>query len=346
MRQRLFQLGCLVCMFALQVAASEATDVSSLPEAVENQPAQVADSKEPHPEAYLIAIGQALRNLDFKGVFTYEQAGQTTAQQWVHLVRDGVEHERLLGLDGAHREVLRERPAGCLMRGAQGIQSHLSSVLAGEGVTSLQDYYALSMGKQEVVAGRAAQVVQIMARDAFRYSYRLLVDRDTQLLLGADMLDVEGGVIERFRFLSIFVGPVSEADLDPVTAAPVKLDMAQCEFLQNRKSALPVEPGAVWQVDLPPGYALCHQERREQDKVREDVQMYSDGITHFTLFIRHEGVPEQDGQLQRGNTLLRSQVIELQGRFYTVTVVGEIPGALARFVLGGIRQQSVIERGE
>lgn len=55
---------------------------------------------------------------------------------------------------------------------------------------------------------------------------------------------------------------------------------------------------------------------------------------------------EQDGQLQRGNTLLRSQVIELQGRFYTVTVAGEIPGALARFVLGGIRQQSVIERGE
>lgn len=97
--------------------------------------------------------GSALRNLDFKGIFTYEQAGQTTTRQWVHLVRNGVEHERLLGLDGAHREVLRERPAGCLMRGAQGIQSHLSSVLAGEGVTSLQDYYALSMGEQEVVAG-------------------------------------------------------------------------------------------------------------------------------------------------------------------------------------------------
>lgn len=66
MHQRLPQLGCLVCMFALQVAASEATDVSSLPEALENQPAQVADSKEPHPGAYLIAMGFSLAESGFQ----------------------------------------------------------------------------------------------------------------------------------------------------------------------------------------------------------------------------------------------------------------------------------------
>lgn len=281
------------------------------------------------PEDYLRDIGSALRNLDYKGVFLYEQGGRKTSQQWVHIVRDGVEHERLLGLDGGRREVLRDRPLGCLSVEGQGIRALLSSALSDTQVNGLRDEYHLALGAPEMVAGREAIPLVIEPQDEFRRGYRLLVDKESRLLLGADTLDHAGNLLDRFRFLTILIGPVPDSDILPVTASYSRMDEARC--VSSAQVSAPAALG--WTVELPTGFALCHQEQRTQAGVPEDVLTYSDGLSHFTVFIRQGDAGLDGGQLQQGNTLLRSQSLQVGDKTYHVTVVGDVPETLMQRVL-------------
>lgn len=288
------------------------------------------------PEDYLRDIGSALRHRDFKGVFLYEQGGKKTSQQWVHIVREGVEHERLLGLDGGRREVLRDRPLGCLSVEGQGIRSLLTSALSGAQASSLHSEYRLSLGNPETVAGRSVVPVNIEPQDEFRRGYRLFADKESRLLLGADTMDHAGNLLERFRFVTVLVGPVPDSDILPVTASPSRMDETRCATT----AVVPVTAVPSWVMDLPSGYALCHQEQRKQSDAAEDVMTYSDGLSHFTVFVRQGGAGVDGGQLQQGNTLLRSQPLQVGELLYHVTVVGDIPDALAQRVLATIKPKT------
>lgn len=295
------------------------------------------------PEAHLVAIGPALRNLDYKGVFVYEQGGQRTSQQWVHAVRNGIEYERLLGLDGAHREILRKRPLGCMQRSEKAIHAQLLTSLTGD-ITALGAYYDVALTGNDTVAGRQAYVILVKPKDEYRFGYRFFADVETHLLLGADMLDVKGDVLEKFRFVQLRIGNVAESDLTAITASPIQMDDSQCETQGKSVEAL---AASHWVLDLPAGFTLCSQERRKQENEDEDILMYSDGLSHFTVFIRHQAQPTQDelmqqgGSMRRGNTLLRSESLEFNGQMYAVTIVGEIPEVTSRKVISQIKPVSV-----
>lgn len=297
---------------------------------------------EMRPEDHLVAIGPALRNLDYKGVFVYEQGGQRTNQQWVHAVRNGIEYERLLGLDGAHREVLRQRPLGCMQHSEKAIHAQLLTALTGN-INAFGAYYDVALTGNDTVAGRQAYVILVKPKDEYRFGYRFFADVETHLLLGADMLDVQGNVLEKFRFIQLRIGNVAESDLAALTSSPIQMDASQCEA-QGKPAVTLSNPH--WVLDSPAGFTLCNQERRKQGNEEEDVLMYSDGLSHFTVFIRPQSKPSQDelmqqgGSMQRGNTLLRSESLEFNDQMYAVTIVGEIPEVTSRKVISQIKPVS------
>jgi sigma-E factor negative regulatory protein RseB len=285
------------------------------------------------PQDHLMAMSSALRQLDYKGVYAYEQGAQRSSQQWVHAVRDGVEIERLLGLDGAHREIIRQRPLGCMQSSEKAIHDHLIASLTGD-IGALNMNYDINMAAPETIAGHSSVVVLIKPKDAFRFGYRMFADVETHLLLGADRLDTNGDILEKFRFLTVQIGAVKDSDLRAVTASPSQLDASRCDVPSKLPEA--ISP-ARWTLDVPAGYTLCSQEKHNQDNEQEEALMFSDGLSHFTVFIRQQAQAEQDGKMQQGNTLLRSTTVDVGGQLYAFTVVGEIPEATAKQVMNNVK---------
>jgi sigma-E factor negative regulatory protein RseB len=285
------------------------------------------------PQDHLMAMSSALRQLDYKGVYAYEQGARRSSQQWVHAVRDGVEIERLLGLDGAHREIIRQRPLGCMQSSEKAIHDHLIASLSGD-IGALDMNYDIDMAAPETIAGHSSVVVLIKPKDAFRFGYRMFADAETHLLLGADRLDTNGDILEKFRFLTVQIGAVKDSDLRAVTASPSRLDASRCDVPSKLPEA--ISP-ARWTLDVPAGYTLCSQEKHNQDNEQEEALMFSDGLSHFTVFIRQQVQAEQDGQMQRGNTLLRSSTVDIDGQLYALTVVGEIPEPTAKQVMNNVK---------
>ncbi|HQQ63915.1 MAG TPA: MucB/RseB C-terminal domain-containing protein [Pseudomonadales bacterium] len=294
------------------------------------------------PQDRLVGIGTALRQRDYKGVFSYEQQGRVSTLQWVHAVRDGIEHERLLGLDGVHREVLRERPLGCMRREERAIHTRLMDALTGD-ISSISSLYELTFDKPERVAGRESDVIMVKPRDGFRWGYRLFVDHDTGILLGADMLGATEKPVQQFRFLSIQIGAVTDADMQAITQDPVRMDMSHCqqEVAEGQADEKNISP---WIFDVPPGYTLCsHESQREgSSRLQEDVQTFSDGLSHFTVFIHEDSSAakaENPAHMQLGNTVLTNRIVEVEGGKYSVTIVGEVPDEIAKMVMTSLRRK-------
>lgn len=72
------------------------------------------------PRDYLSQMSHSFRELDYRGEFTYEYGSSMDTLHIVHVVRDGVEKERLLHLNGDSHEVVRDdHPVGCIHPGNQ-----------------------------------------------------------------------------------------------------------------------------------------------------------------------------------------------------------------------------------
>ena len=82
---------------------------------------------------------------------------------------------------------------------------------------------------------------------------------------------------------------------------------------------------------LPPGYTMAGHEL-SPDNTRETL-IYTDGLSVFSLFIDSEmpaNLPQM--QAQRGATVAYLSRIAVDGRHFTICVVGEIPVETAKLV--------------
>ena len=66
----------------------------------------VADSGD--ADRWLGRMNDAFAQLDYDGVFSYWSGGNMSSLRVVHVTKEGVEHERLVHLNGAPREIVRE----------------------------------------------------------------------------------------------------------------------------------------------------------------------------------------------------------------------------------------------
>ena len=286
-----------------------------------------------HSEAHqwLDRMSHALRETSYDGVFVYEQGAAMHSLRIVHAVKDGVEQERLVSLDGKPHEVIRKgHDISCIHPGDEKMRldhavpaGPFAQRFLGEEVGALKAYQP-EMGKPVRVAGRAAVTVMLKSLDEWRYSHRLALDSETGLLLRSEIIDAGGRALERFQFTSLTIGEVDAEALQPSFAG-----QAVPHHMHDAGDAPIATQGWVLEW-VPAEFSMAMSDVNRSLGNQAGVQMYTDGLAVFSVFVEPAKGDAPEMVMQHGATVVYSKVITLNAQPHSVTVVGEVPVLAAR----------------
>ncbi len=300
----LLQVSCLALAFAaLQVEADDA-------------------------RAWLDRMNRAVEDLNYEGTFVHVLGGNAETMYIVHRNHDGMIGERLVSLDGAGREIIREQG------NVQVIMPDRKMVLidqhkdAGSLVKALPTYsdklephYSFTLYHKARVANRSVQVVGIKPKDRYRYGYMLWLDRDTAMPLKWQTLDENGHTIEQILFTQIDI-----SDFIPASALQPTIDTKGFKWYRSPDVPAKAMTKVPWRVaTLPGGFVLSAATESPIAGSKYPVEhlVFSDGIATVSVFIEdpktHADVA--DGFSHVGSTNTYS--LTLSGR--KVTAMGDVP---------------------
>lgn len=274
----------------------------------------------------LAKMSEHRRILNYQGTFTHQDTIGTESFRLQHWVDNDTEYQRLYYLQGPEREALISKGLDCRMMGEQLIANRAGK-LADE-YARLEQFYHFRVLGAERIAGRAATVLHIVPRDAFRFGYLFSVDRETGLVLKSTLLDNNQRPVEQFQFVELEVGMTpeffkggEEAQISHRVSAE---DVAKCN------PSLDQQPD-IWQMRwIPEGFVFSGQ-RRVHDDV--DMLVYTDGLSTFSVFLDPiAGDVAIEARAQRGATHFYLGGVSRSGQLYQLTVVGEVPAAVAERV--------------
>jgi sigma-E factor negative regulatory protein RseB len=279
---------------------------------------------------WLDKMSRASRELDYFGVFSYEHGATNQTLRVIHVVRDGLEYERLMHMDGQPFEIIRKgHPVDCVHSGARLMRSDSRQIrrnLAdrfGADYQELQSYYQISLAGEERVAGRQAVKVILRANDDYRHSYVLSIDANSGLLLRSLMHDSQGRILERFQFSIIAAGVPIEAEmLEAETPNPI---IVTNHHPEEPAANAPAGQRLVDLIDfqwMPRGFIHV-----ESIHPGYESMTFSDGLAVFSVYL--EKVPLEigdiDGWAQQAGTMALSRRLMPPLQEVVLTVVGELP---------------------
>jgi sigma-E factor negative regulatory protein RseB len=278
--------------------------------------------------SWLDRMNRAVEELNYEGTFVHVLGGNAETLYIVHRNHNGSVGERLMSLDGAGREIVREENK------VQVILPDRRTVLleerkdAGSLVTALPNYseelephYEFTLYGTARVAKRSVQILGIKPKDQYRYGYMLWLDRDTAMPLKSQLRDENGETVEQILFTQIDI-----SDFIPASALKPTIDTD--DFMWFRSPEVPAEEIAdvPWHVStLPGGFRLSAATESPIAGSKYPVEhlVYSDGLATVSVFIEdpktHADVA--DGFSRVGSTNAYS--LTLSGR--KVTAIGEVP---------------------
>lgn len=278
---------------------------------------------------------QAVQQLSYRGEYLHRRGDQSSAYSVVHQFADGQSTELLRQLDGDMIEVLRrgDEMVCYLPSDASGALNHavpaapFSQVEALDLPTIAGNYKAKTIGTERV-AGFAASIIELSGDD-WRYRQRLWLEQETKLLLQSELIDLDGTILEQFRFtrleLSVQIG---QAELTPalkgqpgVVQQSVQIERPVQESSAQFKSQL------RW---IPDGFELSYGERTVTASGWLEQRTYTDGLVTMSVFV--EQGKQTDGQ-QSGLAKMGATTALMTFRDgMSITVVGEVPNQTAKSI--------------
>ena len=290
---------------------------------------------------WLTRINHAARMLDYEGVFVYQHEARLEAMRIIHKVENGAARERLVSLNGAAREIIRDqREVTCYWPDKNAVmveyrRAHNQTfpAILPEHPQELGDYYAFDLGGVERIAGRPARLVIVKPVDQLRYGYHLWADQETGLLLKADLLDTRGKVLEQFMFTQISIGAkIPAAALEPGVSG-------QGMIWHREKDDRPAAPTAqAWSAaKLPRGFRLSAHVARQTPMRKRPVEhlVYTDGLATVSVFVEKrakDGKPATPGPARMGAV----NVLTSHVNGHQVTTVGEVPEETIALIGGSV----------
>jgi sigma-E factor negative regulatory protein RseB len=287
----------------------------------------------------------AARELNYQGVFVYQSGKQTRSVQITHMNNSGQEMTRNLILDinlqagasGQPREVYSQgndivivHPKNEHKNVATNTTTMVIEKRRGQNLfpamlpTDLQalkaNYTARALAT-EMIAGRGAQVIELIPNDAFRYGYKIWADAEFGLLLKMTLADSKKQTLEKIEFSEI-----SMLNSRDVNWFQPKIDVKKQYVTEDISAINHVDTN--WIVaELPTGYVkVDHVTLNLPGKTAPvDQMIFSDGLASVSLFIEPitKGVRPKMGHMVIGSTNICANVID----GYQITVLGEVPEA-------------------
>ncbi|MEO6173178.1 MAG: MucB/RseB C-terminal domain-containing protein [Arenimonas sp.] len=266
---------------------------------------------------WLKRIGPALRQQNYQGTLVMVAEGRIETMAVFHAFEKDRERERIVALSGPPREVVRDNKVVVSTNNKDGSVGYEAGTTDRwnpsqqfASADNLNGYQA-KLGRTERIANFETQVVEIRARDKWRYGFRLLLEKTSGFPMRIDLLDENGATLEKVAFTDLQLGKIpKESDL----AFPKNQDFHR---VQSMGSNTQVDPG--WRViSTPEGFEL-RAARSSGDGVH---LLYSDGLAFVSVYIERTPLP-QKGQsaMQRGAVNVFAQWDA--GR--RVTAIGKVP---------------------
>ena len=296
---------------------------------------------------WLKRMNDAFAELDYDGLFSFWSGGNMASLRVVHVVKDNVEHERLVHLNGAPREIVREgKKVLCILQPGDRLVSMGGAIPAGpfarafiRDFSDVSSHYELAMKGEGRIAARSAVRMTLKPRDQHRYGYRLWLDKETGLLLKSELMDEnQRKALEVFQFNHVALG----SDVDEAALKPEQPSGSVVDHLRVAESAdNGAHPDVKWKAGwLPDGFEMAASDLRHAPATEQDVStlMYSDGLAAVSVFVEDMPNAAATNMLTRkGATVSVTRLVHGPDKArHLVTVIGEVPPKTATAIASNI----------
>jgi len=291
--------------------------------------------------AWLEQLGPALNMTSYRGVFVYARGGRVHSMQVAHRYVDGMVQERLVLQDGGAGEIVRRGmdvvcvlPRQGKFRLDQVIPSGPFAQASASSLMPVNRWYRSDLVGEDRIAGYDAVIVALTARDAYRYSHRLWLEKNTGLLVKRDVGEAGGPPLEHFQFTSLEItGDIPDSELEVQTRGQVVTRSSG--DTNTGQPAEAVGRMAGWQLGWrPQGFVPAVAPGTGTGQ----AIAFSDGIAAFSVFVEPEGAVKMPrGASRIGATTVYMRELTVAGKPFLVTVVGEVPPKTARQVADSVR---------
>ncbi len=298
-------------------------------------PMQALLAQEGDAQDLLLRMSTAIRSLNYQGTFVYDHDDQIDALRLFHEGGDAAERERLVSMSGPRSEVLRDgNSVTCHQAGRVGMafpnqaDARLLPLVPDTRGSRFSTFYTLRSGGSDRVAGYDARIVDVLPRDAYRYGYRLWLDRGTSMLLRSAVVDGANHLLEQFMFVALDIG-----------AKPLESDLALSGGLGPLSA--PDETGLDgpprWRVaDLPPGFAFLRAQRPALGPTQAEHHTYTDGVANVSVYIepRDSKLPAQPDRVSARGVL---SIYSRSSGGWTITALGDVPRATVQRIVQSLQ---------
>lgn len=231
-----------------------------------------------------------------------------------HRIQDGIRQQVVQHLDGPTMSIERHARVGHWgWTSAPDVENSIPSQWA----THLSRIYAVSLEKDERVAGREAVQITFEPRDTDRYWHQWWLDAASGLVLKHVVRDTDGNILETFQVTQLKDPERFNGDVE----------------IGHPGSA----PNVDWQVNwLPEGFQLQPGVSRELVNGRAQ-KLYSDGLATISVFVE----PLSASSLAPGVHKLGVSAVAVErsqnfGADRQVVAVGEVPPNVLRRVVRAV----------
>lgn len=302
--------------------------------------AVLADPVPSDESNWLKTMAFAAHRIDYSGVFVHQAGGNIEMSRITHVTDEDGEYERLEGLDGGRKVLIRSNDQFWLFSNGKRLRVErrqfrkIFPALLPEQITSLNENYSIRQEEEDEVAGYHAHTVVFQPRDNLRFTRKMWAHSDSGLLLKAAVLDRHGYVIEQHAFVQLSInGNIDRSWIIREAATP---DESSPQLRLSSGEQIPDNGG--WQVDaLPTGFRKVASMRRYFRENQEPVihMVFSDGLAGISVFIEKlSGMSHfHSGLAGQGATHVYNRTVDDS----MVTVIGEVPARTVILVGESVR---------
>ena len=271
---------------------------------------------------------KATKLLNYKGVFHSQHDKEIKSIEIIHATNDDQEFIKLNVLDGSPGEVLSQGKTIYVYNTIENNviiqkrkQQRLFPAIFPGNIDLIKNFYRLSVGKSERIAGRVSQLVVLSPIDSFRYSYHFWLDKKTSLPLKMVVIDKAENIIEQASFTQINM--IKDKNLDWFKP---EVDPSKNYIFNDKVVGQGIVKKPFWTIKkVPPGYKEIDfiTKRIPGLNILSHQLVFSDGLSYVSLFIKPitRGQKPKVGQINLG-------VNNICARYhngYQIMAVGSVP---------------------
>lgn len=289
----------------------------------------------------------AAERMSYGGVFVYRSANKSETTRILHLAEANRRLERLETLEGSLREVLAENdevkcilPESRLVVIEQRANRRSFPALFPSRLGQLGEFYTIRHEGAARIAGHEGRKLVLEPRDGWRYGHRFWLERDTGLLLKAEVVGAGNEVLESLAFTELRLGRPEKQELRSVYAENAMSREGAWQIRQSRTRELREDTPWIVRVDVPGFRRQAAMVRTVSDShgaTREMLHwIYSDGLAAFSVFISPLPTSSEQAAPAAVDAMGALSLARRIVNGHQVVVMGEVPPHTVRLVADSI----------